>query len=390
MYTKQRTAHCRVFAWGTACTVLACLVLAYNSSHRSTVLQVEPPIVSEASVVARKDLVTVGATNEEELKIYATSLSVDTLGKILNYRYRLKPEKFGSWDNRDFLALESMGIHLTPVHFYGAIPELSKRSSEFYEKTLNLYGLNLNAHEQLAYALSILTTSCVQEFKEFPKEEVPARVYQWHHSLGFMDKRDAVFLYCFIRTKRPRRIIEIGGGTSTSLMAAAVRANAKEGTSTELRSIEPYPVGALARYVDGESDFPGLSELIQTPLELVDIEVFKSLTEGDILFIDSSHVFREGGDVEIEFMHIIPQLNPGVIIHIHDILLPKRYTADMVLNARFYNEQYFLWAFLAFNSEFEVLWMPSWLHQQEETKFPAVFNSYASNAPPDSFWMRRK
>ena len=108
------------------------------------------------------------------------------------------------------------------------------------------------------------------------------------------------------------------------------------------------------------------------------------------MFIDSSHVFREGGDVELEIMQIIPQLAEGVVIHIHDILLPKRYTEDMAMNSRFYNEQYFLWAFLAFNSEFEIMWMPSWLSKDHSNQLPEAFESYKVASSPDSFWFRRK
>ena len=97
-----------------------------------------------------------------------------------------------------------------------------------------------------------------------------------------MDKRDSLFLYCFVRTQHPRRVIEIGGGTSTSLMAAAVRACEQEGITVDLRSIEPFPVGALSRYVDGESEFPGLKQLINQPLESVDLELFRNLQAGDI------------------------------------------------------------------------------------------------------------
>lgn len=327
--------------------------------------------------------------DEEGLKHFATSVDVQVIGKILNYRYRKQANKFGNWDNRDFLALERFGIHLSPVHFYSALPEFSQRSDAFYNEVFDMPGLKLDAVAQGEFANSVVNGACVDEFHNFPQSEVASRVYEWHHSLGFMDKRDSLFLYCFVRNTSPEKIIEIGGGTSTSLMAAAVRANKRDGISIDLRSIEPFPVGALSRYVDGESEFPGLNELISQPLEKVDKKFFQTLTKGDVLFIDSSHVFREGGDVELELMHIIPQLRSGVIIHIHDILLPRRYTKDMALNSRFYNEQYFLWAFLAFNSEFEILWMPSWLAENHADKFPQAFEKYATLSSPDSFWFRR-
>ena len=46
---------------------------------------------------------------------------------------------------------------------------------------------------------------------------------------------------------------------------------------------------------------------------------FSVLEEGDILFIDSSHIIRPGGDVVFEYLELLPTLNKGVIVHVHDI-----------------------------------------------------------------------
>jgi dienelactone hydrolase len=50
----------------------------------------------------------------------------------------------------------------------------------------------------------------------------------------------------------------------------------------------------------------------------------------------------------------LPQLKPGVVVHIHDIYLPYDYPQDMC--DRFYSEQYVLAAFLLANPKrYEVL-----------------------------------
>ena len=120
------------------------------------------------------------------------------------------------------------------------------------------------------------------------------------------------------------------------------------------------------------------------------MEFFSQLESGDILFIDSSHTVKTGGDVNYFFLEVLPRLNPGVIVHVHDIFLPFEYRRDWVLDEfRFWTEQYLLQAFLTFNSEFEVLLANNYLLHYHKEHLKAAF--------PDlrrwmggSFWMRRK
>ena len=73
--------------------------------------------------------------------------------------------------------------------------------------------------------------------------------------------------------------------------------------------------------------------------------------KNDILFIDSSHIIRPQGDVLFEYLEILPILNPGVVVHIHDIFSPKDYLDNWIINDHlFWNEQYLLEAFLSFNN----------------------------------------
>jgi hypothetical protein len=83
---------------------------------------------------------------------------------------------------------------------------------------------------------------------------------------------------------------------------------------------------------------------------------FNSLRENDVLFIDSTHMVKIGGDVVYLYLEVLPRLNSGVLVHTHDIFLPLEYPRDWVLkNHWFWSEQYLLQAFLAFNDQFEVL-----------------------------------
>ena len=121
-------------------------------------------------------------------------------------------------------------------------------------------------------------------------------------------------------------------------------------------------------------------------LEDTDYPIVEELGAGDFLFIDSSHAVRFGNDVFYEYLHIIPFLKPGVIVHVHDIFLPHQYPKNWFSDAKyFWAEQYLLLAFLMFNNEFEVL-LPMhhlWDQKRLETIFPPHEES------PGGFWMRR-
>lgn len=71
--------------------------------------------------------------------------------------------------------------------------------------------------------------------------------------------------------------------------------------------------------------FPGLASLMIKRVEDVDISVFLSLDKGDILFIDSSHVLRTGGDLPYIYFEILLRLKTGAIIHVYDIFFPQEY-----------------------------------------------------------------
>jgi hypothetical protein len=197
-----------------------------------------------------------------------------------------------------------------------------------------------------------------------------------------------------IRYFKPKRVIEIGSGFSTYLSAKACLLNKeKDGIETELIAIEPYANETLKK------GFPGLTTLIQKPLEQVDLSLFQSLVENDILFIDSSHALKIGGDVKYEYLEILPRLKKGVIVHSHDIFLPWEYPKRWIMDEHwFWTEQYLLQAFLSFNSEFEVLWASHYMARKYPALMQAVFPSYQKLSEseynqakgPASLWIRRK
>ena len=180
-------------------------------------------------------------------------------------------------------------------------------------------------------------------------------------------------------------MIEIGSGYSTLIASQAARANATDGHSTQITAIEPNPREFLVNLAGDRW------QLTRSRVEDVPLSVFDELAANDILFIDSSHVVRIGGDVVYEFLEIIPRLPPGVIVHIHDIFLPFEYPRDWVMQRRrFWTEQYLLQALLTCNSEFKVLVANHLLHRDHPELLTRLFSSYSPTGhTPASFWIRR-
>jgi hypothetical protein len=124
----------------------------------------------------------------------------------------------------------------------------------------------------------------------------------------------------------------------------------------------------------------------------IGFDFFQQLNKNDILFIDSSHVVKSGGDVNYLFLEVLPRLNPGVIVHIHDIRIPCEVPKLFILDqTRFFTEQYLLQAFLIGNKDFEILWGTCFMTKKFPEKISSVFRSSGRGTyAGGSFWIRRK
>ena len=116
--------------------------------------------------------------------------------------------------------------------------------------------------------------------------------------------------------------------------------------------IEPFP-DRLRRILRSGDE---RHTLLTMPVQDVPLRHFTGLETNDILFIDSSHVVKIGSDVNWLLTNVLPALNRGVIVHIHDIFWPFGYPDAWLVEGRAWNEVYVVQAFLQFNSAFDVLW----------------------------------
>ena len=281
---------------------------------------------------------------------------------------------FSFWQRR--------GVHIVPNHFYQPIPDTRTLKDELWDERSALAGLRMNLGRQLEL-LAHFAAEFKGEYEALPRERT-AVAHQYFVNNKAFESVDAEILYCMIRHFKPRRIFEIGSGNTTYLSAQAVLKNeAESGKACDLVAFEPYPNEVL------RAGFPGLSRLVETRAQDIPLEKFAELDEGDILFIDSSHVLKIGSDVQRLYLEILPRLNKGVLVHVHDIFLPAEYPREWVVGEHyFWNEQYLLQAFLAFNYTFKIRWAASYMHLSHPDQLAAAFNSYdRSTTWPGSFWM---
>lgn len=269
------------------------------------------------------------------------------------------------------------------------IPDELDLNYAIWKKDSQLIGLDMNEKCALHF-LDSLFPSFINEFREsFPLHQSSSDSSRFHLINGSFMAVDAHVYYTFIRHFKPKCIIEIGAGNSTVLAAATCTLNLKEyGQSPYLIAIDPFPNPVLKQNISG------LGQLLEDKVQNIGLELLTSLKSNDILFIDSSHVLKSGGDVQMEYCEILPRLAPGVIVHIHDVSLPKPYPRVYFDNQIYFNEQFLLQAFLSFNSKFEVIWPGNYMLLKYPEKVCSVFPEYHEmrkkfpSSEPSSFWMR--
>jgi hypothetical protein len=234
-------------------------------------------------------------------------------------------------------------------HFYSPIVdvlEISQRCHRVWPVNPAPAGIDFNDTSHRA----ILATEFPRFMPDFDypetidDDENAGRFFVRNSQFGWLDART---LFVLLRAWRPQRIIEVGSGFSSLLVADVNCRWFNQGI--HFTCIEPFPRPFLT------TRMAGISRLIQQPVQDVLLDEFETLQEGDILFIDSSHVSKTGSDVNFLYLEVLPRLKKGVHIHIHDIFLPHDYPPDWVIaGRRSWNEQYIVQALLMYSSGFRV------------------------------------
>lgn len=194
---------------------------------------------------------------------------------------------------------------------------------------------------------------------------------------------DGSILHAMIRKYNPKRYIEIGSGWSSVCALDTVERYSK---GCHLTFIEPYPdllnglLGKTNAHVD----------IVDTSVQKVPVSLFDALEPSDILFIDSTHVLRTGGDVCFELFEILPRIKSGVLVHFHDIFWPFEYPSAWIIDDnRSWNELYAVRAFLTNNGQWEIVFFNNYFAKMEKEIIEHTYPTLLKNSG-GALWLRRR
>lgn len=265
----------------------------------------------------------------------------------------------------------TMPPYVASGHFYSpmTLPVDTERAiiwAEDAESTLP--GLDLAEDKQLALVRQIATL--LTEPLPGPRYTPQNRQY---------GSADGSIYRAMLNYLCPSHLIEVGSGFSTAIALDEIEHRLPEMSVT---CIEPYPQRLLG-LMKG-SDHSRLT-LLRKPVQDVPLDVYVQLTAGDLLFIDSTHVVKAGSDVNWLFLHVLPRLAPGVVVHVHDVFWPFEYPKAWLTEHRDWTEDYLLHAFLIGNSSWEIMMFSSWLWRCH----PDMVPTHLADQEPGSIWLRR-
>lgn len=257
------------------------------------------------------------------------------------------------------------GMFVVPAHYYVPMAnalELEKTRDAWAHKS-ELPGIHVALDEQA----DALRRICGPHQSEVSGNPFFRTAVERHFGPGY-GYIEAQALHGVIRHYRPETILEVGSGVSTYCALQASKLNEKDGRGSRVICVEPYP----SRTLQGLGEI----ELIRQPVQQTPLSTFTQLKRGDLLFIDSSHTVRPGGDVNFLFLEVLPRLAAGVVVHVHDIYFPYDYPRDVLWNYCQWMETSLLRAFLIHNAHAKIVFCLSHLHYDRPEVVHEVFPEY--------------
>jgi hypothetical protein len=273
------------------------------------------------------------------------------------------------------------GFDLVPRSYYSPIVDPAEVPAEVWDRRAPMPGVELDTGAQIGWAEERLAG----HIRDFSAERTGSPGEFFYENRNY-EYGDAELAWAMVRALRPERIVELGSGFSTLVLARACLANERDGRPARLDVNDPYPSEAThPDRIAGVTSFRPRRAQDLDPGELA------RLGAGDVLFVDTTHTVRVGGDVNHVVLELLPVLAPGVVVHFHDIWLPYEYHRALfeVLGMQ-WAEQYLLHAFLIGNRDWEVLFATHAVAVEHPDRFQALVPSYTGANYPSGFWMRRR
>ena len=242
-------------------------------------------------------------------------------------------------------------------HFYSPIPdpEEAKTAADMAEARRGEIPAGIAINDE---AMVSLWRELSPFIAEAPFTSSPGPDNRYYYDNLYYVAGDALVLYALLRHKQPGKFIEIGSGFSS---AVALDTRDGFGAPKQITCIEPNPERLLSLLNAG--DFENTA-ILEQKVQDTDLTVFLELKDGDILFVDSSHVMKTGSDLNFIMHEILPRLADGVIIHFHGIFWPFEYPREWIVDQnRAWNELYAIRNFLMYNDVFEIQFFNDYFFQ---------------------------
>jgi predicted O-methyltransferase YrrM len=258
-----------------------------------------------------------------------------------------------------------LGLDVVPRGVYSPLATVPPEDDPAWLLPLDLPGLHLDLDAQLAFVRDSLAEPAAA-FAVPP----PFRLDN-----PFYGRGDAELLFAMLRWAAPGRVLELGSGWSTHTLRAAA-------PEADLVAVDPEPQTQLPAGVRHER-----ADAAELPPERL-----SALEAGDILFVDTSHVVRRGGEVNRIVLGFLPRLRPGVLVHFHDVFLPYEYPRLFFQLGGHFSEQYLLAALLEGNADWEIVLAAHALYRDRHADLVAAIPALRDPGPvgPSALWLRRR
>lgn len=270
-----------------------------------------------------------------------------------------------------------------PGHFHSPIvhqDEITKRSDKIFDtKREEIPGIDLRKESQLA----LLSLWGSYELRQMHDVIMRGETRYTENDQQSFNMTDAMVLHCMLRTVQPKRYIEIGCGYS-SCMALDTNASHLKNIM-QCTFIDPHTDLLVERMRPDDHD---AVSVITSNLQDVDTDVFLTLQNGDVLFVDSTHVLKTDSDVCHILFRVLPSIASGVWIHFHDMFWPFEYPKEWVQLGRNWNELYAVRAFLTDNSSYDMQFFTSYVQKIHCDAFANAF-PHSAQRSGGSLWIRK-
>ncbi len=263
---------------------------------------------------------------------------------------------------------QRLGVNVTPNHFYSDIPDLRELKSEAsWRRPLSMAGV---AGTDLGAQMAFVRDCCDPFAEQLSRRDIHARACAVN-GVGGYGPGEAAMLYAFVRRHRPARVVQIGCGVSTAVIENAAR---EEGYTPQIVCVEPYPSPYLQ-----QAAAAGRIRLIAQKAQHTDQGELADVGEGGLLFVDSTHTLRPGGEVTRIVLEAMPRLPGRSWVHFHDITFPYDYTPRLLRDHElfFWHETVLLQAFLCGNARFEIAASLSMLNHADAAALAGALRDFS-------------